>query len=162
MRQPMRRREFITLLGGAAAAWPLAARAQQDGRVRRVGWLIGGAETDLGSHAARAALQEALTRLGWIEGRNLRIDRRFGGRDLDHIRAYGAELVGLMPDVIITTAGAPTQAAQQLTQTIPIVFTAAGDAVASGIVQNISRPEGNITGFSSREPSIAGKCVELL
>jgi putative ABC transport system substrate-binding protein len=158
----IRRREFITLLGTAAAAWPLAARAQQVGGMRRLGWLIAGAENDLGGRATRTALQEALAKLGWIEGRNLRIDLRFGAGDPVRIRAYAAELVGLAPDVMVTGSGAPTIALQQQTQTIPIVFTGGADAVAAGLVRNIARPEGNITGFSSREPSIAGKCLELL
>jgi putative ABC transport system substrate-binding protein len=158
----MQRRDFITLLSGAAAAWPLAAGAQQDGRVRRVGWLVAAAENDLGSRASRAALLEALAKLGWIEGRNLRIDVRFGASDPDRIRASAAELVSLAPDVIVTTGGAVTQAVRRQTQTIPIVCTAAGDPVASSLMRNIARPEGNITGFSSREPSIAGKCLELL
>jgi putative ABC transport system substrate-binding protein len=158
----MRRREFITLFGSAAAAWPLAARAQQDSRMRRIGWLISGAETDLGAVANKAALQEALGRFGWIEGRNLRIDLRFGTGDPDRIRASAAELVGLAPEVVVTNSGATTRAVQQQTQTIPIVFTAGGDPATDGLVQNIARPERNITGFSSREPSIAGKCLELL
>jgi putative ABC transport system substrate-binding protein len=162
----MRRREFITLLGGAAAApamlWPRAARAQRGERVRRIGWLIGGAENDLGARASRAALQEALAKLGWIEGRNLRIDLRFGAGDPDRIRAYAAELVGLAPDVIVTSGGAAMGAVQLRTQTIPIVFTAGPDAVAAGLVRNIARPEGNITGFSGLEPSVAGKWLQLL
>jgi ABC-type uncharacterized transport system substrate-binding protein len=158
----MRRREFLTLLGGAAAAWPLAVRAQQDGRARRIGWLTAGAENDPGSRANRVALQEALAKLGWIEGRNLRIERRFGAGNRDLVRAHAAELVGLAPDAIVTVIGIATQEAQRQTQTIPIVFVGGPDAVAGGLVQNIARPEGNITGFSSREPSIAGKCLELL
>jgi putative tryptophan/tyrosine transport system substrate-binding protein len=162
----MRRREFITLLTGAAAAAallrPHAAHAQQGGRVRRIGWLIGGAENDLGSRATRVALQETLAKLDWIEGRNLRIDLRFSAGDSDRMRAYAAELAGLAPDVILTNSGATTRAEQLQTQTIPIVFTAGGDPVTDGLVRNIARPEGNITGFSSREPSIAGKCLELL
>ena len=130
--------------------------------MRRLGWLIGGAENDLAGRANRAALQEALAKLGWIEGRNLRIDRRFGAGDPDRIRAYAAELVGLAPDVIVTAAGPAIRAAQQQTQTIPIIFTAGGDAVAAGLVGSLARPEGNITGFSNFEPSIAGKWLELL
>jgi putative ABC transport system substrate-binding protein len=157
----MRRREFITLLGGAVAAWPLAARAQQDGRVRRVGWLIGSAENDQQSPAGSSALREALAKLGWIEGRNLRIDLRFGAGDPATVRAYAAELISLTPDVIFANSGTATSALQQRTQTTPIVFTGP-DPVEAGLVRNIARPEGNITGFSAFEPSIAGKWLELL
>ena len=155
------RREFITALGGAAA-WPLAARAQQRERMRRIGWLSAGAENDPVSGPNRVVFQEALAKLGWIEGRNLRIERRFGADNSDLVRALAAELVGLAPDVIATVGGTATQAALRQTQTIPIVFVGGPDAVVGGLVQNIARPEGNITGFSSREPSIAGKCLELL
>jgi putative ABC transport system substrate-binding protein len=107
-------------------------------------------------------LLEALAKLGWVEGRNLRIDLRFGEGDPDRIRAYASELVGLAPDLMVTVAGPATRAAQQQTQTIPIVFTTGGDAVAAGFVRSLARPEGNITGFSNFEPSIAGKWLELL
>src|SRR5262249_10511032 len=113
-RDRMHRRSFLTLLGASAAAWPLAA--QQGGRVGRIGWLIGGAENDLASRSNRAALQEALAKLGWIEGRNLRIDLRFGAGDPDRMSAYALELVGLKPDVMLTDSGAPTRALQQQTQ----------------------------------------------
>src|SRR5262245_21047315 len=162
MRWPMRRREFITLLGGAAAAWPLAARAQQDARMRRIGLLDNAAETDAEPRAERTALREGLARLGWVEGRNLSIDIRFGAGDLNRLRGAAVELVKLGSDVIITNAGPATRAVQQQTQTIPIVFMTAGDAVAGGLLRNIARPEGNTTGFSSSEPSIAGKRLELL
>jgi putative ABC transport system substrate-binding protein len=157
----MIRREFIAGLG-SVATWPLATRAQQGERVRRIGWLNAGAENDPGSRANRIALLEALARLGWIEGRNLRFEGRFGAGNRDLLRAHAAELVGLAPDVIVTVIGTATQEARRQTQTIPIVFVGGPDAVAGGLVRNIARPEGNITGFSSREPSIAGKCLELL
>jgi putative ABC transport system substrate-binding protein len=158
----MDRRDFISLLGGAAA-WPTAARAQEQlGRVRQIGLLISGAENDLARRANRAAFQEALAKLGWIEGSNLRIDRRFGVDDPDRFRAYAAELVSLGPDVIVTDSGAATRTMQQHTQTIPIVFTGAGDPVANNLLRNIARPEGNVTGFSAAEPSIAARWVELL
>jgi putative ABC transport system substrate-binding protein len=156
----MKRRDFISLLGGAAA-WPIAARAQQAERVRRIGWLIGRTE-NLEPQASRAAFQEALAKLGWIEGRNLRIDLRFAADDPYHIRSYAMELVALAPDVIVTSAAVVTRAVQQQTQTIPIVFIGGGDPAAIGLVQNIARPEGNTTGFSGPEPSIAGKSLELL
>jgi putative tryptophan/tyrosine transport system substrate-binding protein len=155
-----RRREFIPLLGGAAASWPLAARAQQPERMRRIGVLVGGAEND--PTATPAALREGLAKLGWIEGRNLRTDVRFAAGDLERIRAYAAELVSLAPDVIVTSAASAARAVQQQTQTIPIVYTAGGDPAANGLVRNIARPEGNMTGFSTAEPSEAGKWLGLL
>jgi putative ABC transport system substrate-binding protein len=162
----MRRRQFITLLGGAAAApallRPHASRAQQDTRVRRIGWLVGGAEDAPGTPAQRTAFREALAKLGWVEGRNLRIELRYGGGIRDRIRVAAAELAGLAPDVIVTNTGATTVVVQEQTRTIPIVFTSAGDPVATGLLHNIARPEGNTTGFSLTEPSIGGKWLELL
>jgi ABC-type uncharacterized transport system substrate-binding protein len=160
--QPMQRRSFLTLLGGAIAAWPLAARAQQ---VRRISMLQGDSTTEREPAylANLAAFREALTRVGWIEGRNLRIHHRAGGNDLDRMRAAAAELVGLAPDVIVTSSTAVTQAMQQLTQSIPIVFAGAGgDPVAQGTVTSIARPQGNTTGFTNSYYSISGKWVELL
>jgi ABC-type uncharacterized transport system substrate-binding protein len=157
----MRRREFIAGLGGAVV-WPLVAEAQPTVSKRRIGWLIGGAENDQASTADRGALQQALARLGWIEGSNLRIDLRFGASDPDRMRAYAVELVSLMPDVLLANSGAPTRALQQRTLNIPIVFTAGGDPVVDGLVRNIARPEGNTTGFSNYAPAIAGKWLELL
>ena len=130
--------------------------------MRRIGWLIGPPENDPSSQAEKAVLSAALARLGWIEGRNLRIDLRFGADDRNRIRTIAAELVRLAPELIVSSSGATTRALQQHTQTIPIVFTGVGDAVASGLVRNIARPEGNTTGFSGSEPSIAGKRLELL
>src|SRR5215467_11861792 len=126
----MKRRHFITLVAGAAA-WPLAARAQQGERVRRIGWL--NARFESLSQADKAYFQKTLAKLGWIEGRNLRIDLRFAADDPDHIRAFAMELVGLAPDVIVTGAAFVTRAVQQQTQTIPIVFTGGGDPVAIGL-----------------------------
>jgi putative tryptophan/tyrosine transport system substrate-binding protein len=156
----MRRREFIAGFAGVAA-WPVVARAQQSDRVRRIGVLIAGVENDRGTQVNLAALREGLARLGWIEGRNLRIDLRFGADDPDHVRASAAELVGLAPDVMVTNSST-TRAVQQQTQNIPIVITQGGDPVANGLIRNIARPEGNITGFMSNEPSLAGKWLELL
>jgi putative ABC transport system substrate-binding protein len=156
----VKRRQFLSLLGGAAA-WPLAARAQQGERIRRIGILISGVENDRGRQVNLAALREGLAKLGWIEGRNLQIDLRFGAGDPGHIRASAAELVGLAPDVMVTNVST-TRAVQEQTQTIPIVITTGGDPVANGLIRNIARPEGNITGFISNEPSIAGKCLEWL
>jgi putative ABC transport system substrate-binding protein len=159
----MRRREFITLLGGAAATawWPLAAWAQQTGGLRRIGWLDGAAGSDEYSQINRDAFREVLPKLGWIEGRNLKFDHR-GGNDVNRLRVAAAELVSLAPDVIVAGGAAPTRALQLATQIIPIVFTGGGDAAANGLVKNISRPEGNTTGFSSAEPTVGGKWLELL
>ena len=158
----MRRREFIAGLGGAAAAWPVAARAQQDERLRRIAVLLGEAPTERNS-GTFAAFRESIARLGWIEGRNLRIDVRAGANDLNRIRASAAELVGLAPDAIITSTLAATRTLQQQTQSIPIVFTGVGgDPVAAGVVGSITRPEGNTTGFTNLFTSISGKWVELL
>ncbi len=156
----MKRREFITLLGGAAAAWPVASWAQPE-RMRRIAWLSTNTENDLLSQGHSAAFREGLAKLGWIEGRNLHIDFRWGD-DFNRLGAHAAELVSLAPEVIVTSGGAATRAVQPQTHAIPIVFTAAGDPVSDGLVRNIARPEGNITGFSSREPSIAAKFLELL
>src|SRR5262245_24198522 len=156
----MRRREFIMLLAGMA--WPLAAPAQPDGRVRRIGVLLFRAESDPEYQAWLAALRQKLEELGWIEGRNLRLDVRFGAADFVRMRGIAQELVGLAPDVIVVSSSAGTRALQEQTQTIPIVFTHVGDPVASGVVKGIARPEGNVTGVTNLFPSIAGKWVELL
>jgi putative tryptophan/tyrosine transport system substrate-binding protein len=160
----MRRRDFLTALGGAAATWPLAARAQQPNRVRRVGALIGGSENDPPSQRYAAAFREGLAKLGWMDGRNLRIDLRFAADDLDRISRAAAELVSLAPDVIFVSSGATTRAMQEHTQTIPTVYIGPGPEAPSSavVVKNIARPEGNITGFPILYPSIAGKWVELL
>ena len=153
----MKRRDFITLLGGVAAAWPLAARAQQEEKVRRIGVLAGTIEPTW-----LAALRDGLAKLGWIEGHNLRIDLRFTLGDPARMRADAVELVSLAPDVIVTTNRPGTAAVQEQTKTIPIVFTAGGDPVSNGLVQNIARPEGNTTGFTNTVDSISGKWLELL
>jgi putative ABC transport system substrate-binding protein len=152
----MRRREFITLLGGAATAWSQVARGQQPGR--RLGLLIGGSADDPGWQRYTAAFREALAKLGWIDGSNLRIDLGFAAGDPDRARAAAAELVRLSPDVIFASSGFATLAARQQTATIPIVF--AGPSLAVG--ENEARPAGNITGFPILYPSIAGKWVELI
>jgi putative ABC transport system substrate-binding protein len=158
----MKRRDFITLLGGAAAAWPLAAEAQQGERVRRIGVLAGQNDDDPATRAGLAALREELAKLGWIEGRDLRIDLRFTGNDPDRLRAYAVELVSLAPEVIVTFGVATTRAAQEQTQTIPIVFMAGNDPVTNGLLQNTARPEGNTTGFPSTVDSLISKWLELL
>jgi putative ABC transport system substrate-binding protein len=153
------RREFIAGLG-SAAAWPVVARAQQDGRVRRIGMLIGGPDDPV-TQAWAAAVRGGLTKLGWIEGRNLRMDLRFSG-DGNRISGFAAELVSFAPDLIVTSSGNAFKTVQQETRTIPIVFVAAGDVVTNGLVSNIARPEGNATGFANFYSSIGGKWVELL
>ena len=136
----MRRREFITALGGAAA-WPLAARAQQgDGRIRRIGVLIGGNEGDPSLGARVSAFIQALADSGWTEGRNVRMDLRWAGGDINRIRALAHELVGLQPDIIVTGGTSATAAVQRETRTIPIVFVSVGDPVAGGIVPRLDRP----------------------
>ena len=147
----MNRREFITLLGGAAA-WPLAARAQQGERVRRIGWLNSGDENDPRAKANVSAFTQALAGLGWTEGRNVRMELRWGGGDANRIRAVAQELVGLQPDIIVTSSTPTTVALQRATRTIPIVFANVPDPVASGIVPRLNQPGGNITGFASTRP----------
>ena len=151
------RREFITLLGGAAA-WPLAARAQQGGRVRRIGVLMGPAEDDPWAKTMVSAFMQALADLGWTEGRNVRMDLRWAGADTNRIRAVAQELVGLQPDIILTGGTPATAALQRETRTIPIVFASVGDPVASSIVTRLDRPSGNITGFATNE-ALAGRQV---
>jgi putative ABC transport system substrate-binding protein len=157
----MRRRDFLTVLG-SAATWPVAARAQQGERERRIGVLAGQTDDDLDTRAQLAAFREGLAKLGWIEGRNLRIDLRFTGNDPDRLRAYAVELVSLAPEVIVSSGGATTRAAQEQTPIIPIVFTAGNDPVTNGLLRNTARPEGNMTGFTSTVDSLIGKWLELL
>jgi putative ABC transport system substrate-binding protein len=158
----MRRREFITLLGSATAAWPIVARAQQPGRMRHIGVLIGGSETDPEIQSRVAAFQKELQELGWIEGRNLRIDRRWAAGELSRIRIYAAELVGLRPEVILGANTPVVEALRQQTHTIPIVFSSVTDPVESGLVQSLARPGGNATGVTTYEPEMSGKWVELI
>jgi putative ABC transport system substrate-binding protein len=157
----MNRREFIPLLGGTAA-WPLAARAQQGDRVRRIGLLRTGDENDPVVKASVSAFTQALAELGWTDGRNVRMDVRSGGGDINRIRAHAQELVGLQPDIIVAGGMAATAALQRETRTIPIVFGSVTAPVASGIVARLDRPGGNITGFANLEASLAGKWLELL
>jgi putative tryptophan/tyrosine transport system substrate-binding protein len=158
----MRRREFITLAGATAAMWPLAARAQQDGRVRRIGILGVGAETDRDVQVRWGSMREGLAKLGWIEGRNVRIDHRYSADDPVRLRANADELVRLAPDVIAVGGSAATRALLQRTRTIPIVFASVGDPVAGGLLKNIARPEGNATGATNLFQSLGGKWLELL
>jgi ABC transporter substrate binding protein len=158
----VRRREFISLLGGAAAAWPLAARAQQRDGMRRIGILSNLASDDAEGQARLAAFHQGLQQLGWTVGRNVQIDYRWGAGDADRIRKFAAELIVLAPDVILS-AGSPSVAAlQQATRTVPIVFVTVVDPVSSGFVDTLARPGGNITGFPLYEYSISGKWLQLL
>jgi putative ABC transport system substrate-binding protein len=158
----MRRRDFFTLVGGAAAAWPLAARAQQPERMRRIGVLMWGDEHDPELKTFVSAFIHALAGLGWTDGRNVRMDLRWHGDDTDRLRALAQELVGLQPDIILACATPATAAVQRETRTIPIVFASVADPVASGIVARLDRPNGNITGFAILEPTLGGKWLELL
>ena len=160
----MKRREFITLLGGAAAvAWPLAARAQQPDRVRRIGVLMASAADDSESQARIAAFLQGLQQLGWADGRNMRIDTRWATTDADDIRRHAAELVALAPDVLVAATGTATVAPLlQATRTVPIVFVVVIDPVGAGFVASLARPGGNATGFTSYEYGMSGKWLELL
>jgi len=156
------RREFIALLSGAAAAWPLVARAQQGDRVRRIGVLTVGDENGPLYKPMVSAFIQALADLGWTDGRNVRMAFRWAGDDINRIRALAQELVSLRPDIILTNTTAPTAAVQRETRTIPIVFANVSDPVASGIVPRLSQPGGNATGFAVFEASLGGKWLELL
>jgi putative ABC transport system substrate-binding protein len=158
----MRRRQFITLLGGAAVAWPLAARAQQGERVRRIGILLPAAAGDSAFQTRIAAFLRELQQLGWNDGRNVRIDTRWATANAAEIRRHAAELVALAPDVILAH-GAPTVGPLlQATRTVPVVFPVVADAVAAGYVDSLARPGGNATGFTAYEYSLSGKWLELL
>src|SRR5262247_2082606 len=157
----MRRREFITLLGGAAA-WPLASRAQQGERMWRIGVLIPYAADDPEGQARIAAFLQGLQQLGWTEGRNVRIDYRRSAGDADRARRYAAELVALAPDVILASGTSLVGPLQQATRSVPIVFPVIGDPVGAGIVDSLARPGGNTTGFMTAEYSMGGKWLELL
>jgi ABC-type uncharacterized transport system substrate-binding protein len=159
----MRRRQFISLLGGAAAAWPFAARAQPPERVRRIGVLMGYAESDRQGQAFVAAFREGLQKLGWAEGRNIRFDTRWATpSDAESRQRFAKELVALQPDLILSHATPTTAALLQQTRTIPIVFVTVSDPVGSGFVASFPRPGGNVTGFTNIEPTMAGKWLELL
>src|SRR5215472_13244369 len=156
-----RRREFITLLGGAAA-WPLAARAQQGERMRHVGVLMPFRADDLPGRDRLATFVQALQQLGWIDGRNVRIDPRWGGGNAGNIRKFAAELVALAPDVILADSSATVATLLQETRSVPIVFTIVADPVGAGYVDSLARPGGNITSFSNFEYGLSAKWLELL
>jgi putative ABC transport system substrate-binding protein len=157
----VKRREFIMLLGGAAG-WPLAARAQQAERMRRIAVLKTSAADDPSEHAWLAAFQQQLQELGWTDGRNVRIDTRWAAGDAERTRRYAAELVALAPDVILSTSGTNLPALLEATRTVPIVFLRVADPVGAGFVASLARPGGNITGFIVFEYGISGKWLELL
>jgi putative ABC transport system substrate-binding protein len=158
----MKRREFITLVGGAAATWPLAARAQGE-RMRRIGVLIASAADDSENQARMAALLQGLTQLGWTDGRNLRIDTRWATTDADELRRHAAELAALAPDVLVAASGTATAAPLlQATRTVPIVFVVVVDPIGAGFVASLARPGGNATGFTMFEYGLSGKWLELL
>jgi ABC-type uncharacterized transport system substrate-binding protein len=158
----MKRREFITLLGGAAAAWPLTARGQQGEQMRRIGVLLPAAADDPEWQARVGAFQQALALLGWTIGRNVRIDTRWGTTSAAEIRRQAAELAALAPDVILAGGASGVGPLLQATRTVPIVFTLGVDPVGAGVVDSLARPGGNATGFMAWEFSIAGKWLELL
>jgi putative ABC transport system substrate-binding protein len=158
----MQRREFITLLGGAVAGWPVAARAQRGDRVRRIGALMFTAESELMSKRRVVVFQQGLEKLGWTVGRNLQIDYSWGIFDPERARAATAELLKLVPDVILAYSVSAVRAAQQATRTVPIVFTSVSEPIALGFVASLGRPGGNTTGFTNLEPSVGGKWLELL
>jgi ABC-type uncharacterized transport system substrate-binding protein len=158
----MKRRKFMTLLGGAAAAWPLALRAQQRERIRRIGVLLTYGADDPTGQARLLAFAQELAQSGWIDGRNVRIDLRWGATDPERIRSYAAELVALAPDVIVATGSAAVGSLLQATRAVPIVFTQVAEPVGGGFVETLARPGGNVTGFMLYEYGIGTKWLELL
>jgi putative tryptophan/tyrosine transport system substrate-binding protein len=158
----VKRREFITLLGGAVAAWPLAVSAQQSARMRRIAVLWSLAADDPEGQSRLTAFAQGLQEFGWTEGRGARIEYRFAAGDADRIRKYAAELVALAPDVILANGTPSVISLRQLTRTLPIVFVQVTDPVGAGFVESLARPGGNLTGFTNFEYSLSGKWLELL
>ena len=158
----MRRREFITIVGSAATAWPFAARAQQRERMRRVGVILPAAADDEEFQAWVGAFLQGLAQSGWVIGRNVRVEKRWAGDKADDIHKYAAELVALAPDVILAQGATTVRPLLQLTRTVPIVFPIAADPVGAGLVDSLARPGGNVTGFMTTEYSFGGKWLELL
>lgn len=162
-RGPMRRRQFLSLIGGAAALWPLFASAQPPGAMRRIGVLMGYPEMDPGAQAQIAALRQELQKLGWEEGRNIRVDVRFPAADTGRVRAFLAELMSLKPDLLISNTNLVTAVVKAEVTTIPVVFIFIGDPIGSGFVSDDARPSGNVTGFANWDsPAMSGKWLELL
>jgi ABC-type uncharacterized transport system substrate-binding protein len=158
----MRRREFLGVVGGATLAWPLAARAQQGKRERRIGVLMLGGETDPDQLSRVAAFREAFAKLGWVDGRNVRFDLRFAAVDPERIRSSSAAMLSEAPDVILANGTPVLEAFQKQTPSVPIVFVGVSDPVSAGFVPSLARPGGNITGFSNFEYTIGGKWLQLL
>jgi ABC-type uncharacterized transport system substrate-binding protein len=158
----LKRREFITLLGGAAAAWPVAARAQQLQRMRRIGMLMAWPESDSEAQARAVALREELQTLGWTEGRNLHIEYRWGAINPDAVKMHAAELIDLAPDVIVTSNTVAAQTLRRSPRQLSIVFVGIADPVGSGVVASLAKPGGNATGLTAYEPAITGKWLSLL
>jgi putative tryptophan/tyrosine transport system substrate-binding protein len=158
----MKRREFITLLGGAAAAWPLAARAQQRERMRRVGVLMGYAQSDPSAQSLIAGFVQRLQRLGWTVGQNVSIEDRWAGGDINRIQQFAKELIKIQPDVILANTTPVTVALHRETRTIPIIFAIVSDPVGAGLIASLAQPGENITGFINVEASMGGKWLELL
>jgi putative ABC transport system substrate-binding protein len=161
MRHFIGRREFITLVSGAAA-WPVAARAQQPAGMRRIGVLMGYAESDPDGRVFVAAFREGLQQLGWLEGRNIRIDARWAALDAEAMQRFAKELIALQPDLILSQTTNSTAALLQQSRTVPIIFANVADPVGSGFIASLARPGGNVTGFVLSEPTMAGKWLELL
>jgi len=158
----MQRRDFMKIVGGAAAGWSLAARAQQGDRVRRIGVLMPNDENEPAAKSLLSAFTQALAKLGWTDGRNVRMDLRWGSGDSNRIGALAQKLIGLQPDIILTNGFPATVAVQRETRTIPIVFANVGDPVANGTVMRLDRPGGNTTGSAFSEAPLGGKWLELL
>jgi putative ABC transport system substrate-binding protein len=158
----MRRREFLTILGGAAVLTPYAAGAQQSERVRTIGILVNAVETETDAQRRLAAFHRGMNSLGWIAGKNLRVEMRWGRGDRDLVQSHARELVRIAPDIILTNGTPSTVALQRETSGIPIVFAQVTDPVGEGLVASLSRPGGNITGFSAYESEMGGKWMELL
>jgi ABC-type uncharacterized transport system substrate-binding protein len=158
----MRRREFISLLCGATVAWPLAARAQQSGSVRRIAVIMGFPEGDRYGERYVLALRQKLESLGWVENRNIRIDYRWAGGDPEKARTFARELIGMGPSVIVTSTNQVTETVRRETATIPIVFASLGDPVGSSLVASLARPGGNVTGFPVFVETMGNKWLELI
>ena len=158
----MRRRDFITLLGSAAAAWPVAVRAQQSERMRRIGVVMGFGESDPNAQLLVGAFRQQLRKFGWIEGNNIRIDFRYATDDPVHIRALAGELLGLGAELIVSNTNLITTILQSEIRSIPLVFVSVSDPIGSGFVTDLARPTGNVTGFANFELSMGGKWLELL
>src|SRR5436309_10462705 len=158
----MRRRDLITLLGGAAASWPLTVHAQRGERMRRIGVLIGTLENDPEAPLGVGEFRQALAKLGWSEGRNVAIEFRFGAGDPNRMRTQAKELTGISPDVLVAESTPAAVALRQETAAVPIVFLQVANPIGSGLVASLARPGANVTGFTNFEPAIGGKWLELL